>query len=299
MNEILYDAWETPAPPTDEARARARTALLERAAAQPRRAPTRRRRVLVPAALVAGLALVAVVGLSFDGSRPQPGVPPATAAVVLERAAHAAQTESFTPPRPDQWVYTEDRIEGGGGRTQWRRADGGGFAIRDEDGRLHVEQMRPRKVPGRPLPGPLENYAALAELPTDPVQLRKWAYDQTDSIEGAGSTPDAEVYSILRGLLGGGAVPPALKAAIFRALKDVPGVTLRTVEVLGHRVLALQLTDEWLRQELLLDPQTYAYYGGRSTAVGDPPKQKGGTRGQVVVAVRVSEGIVDEPGQRP
>jgi hypothetical protein len=89
-------------------------------------------------------------------------------------------------------------------------------------------------------------------------------------------------------------------------MKQIPGVTVSTVDVLGHPTLTLALTDDWLRQELLLDEQTYAYRGQRSTVVKDAtidPLKAGNSTGEVkkghqVVVARVATAIVDEPGQR-
>jgi hypothetical protein len=89
-------------------------------------------------------------------------------------------------------------------------------------------------------------------------------------------------------------------------MKQIPGVTVSSVDVLGQPTLALALTDDWLRQELLLDPQTYAYRGQRSTVVKDAtvdPLKAGNSTGEVkeghqVVAARVATAIVDKLGQR-
>jgi RNA polymerase sigma factor (sigma-70 family) len=98
------------------------------------------------------------------------------------------------------------------------------------------------------------------------------------------------------------------EAAIFRAMKRLPGVTvLDTVDVLGRRALALGLTtSDWLHEELLLDKETYAYRGERSTIVRDAtidPLKAGNATGQVrkgstVVVARAATAIVDEPGRR-
>jgi hypothetical protein len=103
-------------------------------------------------------------------------------------------------------------------------------------------------------------------------------------------------------------LPPELEAAIFRALKQIPGVTVvDTVDVAGRPAIALGLgTSDWLHEELLLDKETYAYRGERSTVVRDAvidPLKAGNARGEVkkgskVVAERVVTAIVDEPGQR-
>jgi hypothetical protein len=319
---LLDDAFEVPVPPSPEVRARARAALLAHAAdrALPRRRSRRRARRV---AWAAGLAVVAAAGVTVavdlggtdagDGPRSIiPGVPSASAEV-LEQAAANAEREPFTPPRDDQWIYTKLRFTSSDGgvplfRMEWRRADGGGMAMLDEHGRLRVDTLAPEKDPARKrVRGPFDSYKAAAALPPDPDALLRWAYEQTENITGAGSTPDAEVYSIFRGILGGGVLPPDLEAAIFRAMKQIPGVTVSTTDVLGRPALALAFTDDWLRQELLLDAHEYTYRGRRSTVVRDavinPLKAGNATgevkKGHVVMAVQVAAGIVDKPGERP
>jgi hypothetical protein len=135
----------------------------------------------------------------------------------------------------------------------------------------------------------------------------RWAYSLTDNIEGAGSTPDAEVFAIFRGLFEGGAVPPELQAGIYRAMKEIPGVSVSTVDVLREPTLAVTLTDESLRQELLLDQRSYAYRGQRSTVTEDKivsPEKAGNATGEIkkghtVVVERIAAGIVDEAGEKP
>jgi hypothetical protein len=258
------------------------------------------------------LTIAAGVGVAENLGGTGPAVPNASAQV-LERAADAAEKHPFTAPRDDQWIYTEDELtdeDGGTPKTvrRWHRADGGGFAALDEHGRLQVETSEPSSArPGKRTPGPLESYKAMAALPTDPDALLRWAYEETEHVTGAGTTRDAEAYSIFRGILGAGVTPPELEAALFRAIKRIPGVTVSSVDVLGHPTLALALTDDWLRQELLLDERTYAYRGQRSTIVKDTtidPLKAGNATGEVkkgstVIAARVSAGIVDKPGQRP
>ena len=133
---------------------------------------------------------------------------------------------------------------------------------------------------------PLEGYRQQAALPTDPQALLDWAYAQTDLITGAGTTDDAEVYAIFRGLLGAGVLPPGLAAGVYRAIKEIPGVTVSREGVL----LAVTLTDGGLRQSLLLDADTYTYAGARSVVVGKTSKPgDGGT------SIRLKTGIVDYP----
>jgi hypothetical protein len=309
--DILRDGWPAPEPPSHRAREQVRADLLARTARRPRRRWSPRLAAIggVATAIAAGLVVVQNVG---DGRSPSP-VPavPVASAAVLEAAAQAAEDEPFTAPRDDQWIYMRDdfgadevpRMR----QERWHRADGGGVAFYDDSGKLHVEMLRPRG--GRkPVPlGPLAGYQQIAALPTEPDELRRWAYGLTDNIEGAGTTEHAEVYGIFEGMVSDNVLPPDLKAAIFRALKQVPGVTLDTVEVNGRRVHALGHTDDWLRQELLVDAESYDYVGQSGTVVRDAtisPEKAGNATGEIkaghrAAAMRLVTAIVDEPGRRP
>ena len=305
MNDltILHDAWAAPEAPSPTARAQARAALVARGA------PRRRRALLPRLAAAAALACIAVTGLvALDGVGGGAAPVPEAAAAVLERAAAAAERRPFTPPRDDQWIYFEDRItpEAGGAaetRRTWRRADGGGMAWLD-DGELHVAHLEASE--GRPLRvavGPLAGYRTLAALPTDPDALLRWAYREARDITGAGLTEHGDVYAVFSGMVRENVLPPELEAAIFRALKQVPGVTLETEDVAGRGALVLGQTEDWLREELLLDPETYAYRGERSTVTRDAtidPLKAGNPagsieKGQTVVVERVRTAIVDAP----
>jgi hypothetical protein len=316
MNDLqtLYEAWGAPDAPSPAARAQARAALLARAT---RRRSSRRRGLRLAAigatALAGAIGLILAADLTGDPvSRPSvvPSVPVASAAV-LERAARHAAAAPFTPPREHQWFYFEAQFAGSEGselRRTWRRADGRAMAWLDGQGKLEVRNMelpKRRRALMPPAFGPLASYKALAALPTDPDALLRWAYELAKNIEGAGLTEDGDVYSILNGILSDNVLPPELEAGIFRAIKKIPGVNLEEVEVLGHHVLSLSLTEGWLRQELLLDPDTYAYRGQRSTVVKDavisPEKAGNATgeihKGHVVIAIRLVTAIVDQAGQ--
>jgi hypothetical protein len=141
MNDLktLYEVWDAPAAPSHRAAGRARAALLARA---------RRRRFRLGARLAvlgaAALALLAAVTLTENLGGTRADVPVASAAPVLERAAVAAVEKPFVAPRDDQWIYVKERFGGSvtepvARQERWSRADGGGFAFVDVDGKLHVE----------------------------------------------------------------------------------------------------------------------------------------------------------------
>jgi hypothetical protein len=243
-----------------------------------------------------------------------PGLPavPVASAEVLERAAVAAEKQPFTPPRDDQWIYIEEKVSGTDYAApetdrQWHRADGGGAAWIDETGKLRVQMMDPpTRRSGRPIPDPLGSYKALAALPTDPDALLRWA-DSLHMTNG-NSSHGAVLYLLFLHIVRENVLPPNLQAAIFRAMERIPGVTVdSTIDVLGRPAYALGQTDDWLHEELLVDKDTYAYRGTRSTVVKDatidPSKAGNSTgkvqKGHVVVAARVVTAVVDRAGQRP
>jgi hypothetical protein len=310
MNDLqtLHDAWGTPEPPTHTAYTDARAALLARAVTPRRRRRRAPIRLRVAAIATAG-AMAAAFVLVVQNLGESPRAVPTAAAEVLERAAHAAETKPFTAPRPDQWVYTEDRITTSEGdepmtRAIWHRVDSGGIAVVDANGKLQVDEFDDAERP--PRGAPFDSYEQLAKLPTDPDALLRWAYAQAENVEGAGMTEDGDVYAIFNGVLAANVLPPDLEAGIFRALKRVPGVTVSAVDVFGERVISLAQTEGWLREELFLDPETYAYRGKRGTVVRDAtisPEKAGNETGEIekghtATSVRIATAVVDEPGER-
>jgi hypothetical protein len=301
MNDltILHDAWDAPEAPSHASYARARAQLSARIDRR-RRAPRLRMRL----AAVGALALAIAIGLAVAQNLGGGGAVPIASAEVLERAAAVAERQPFTPPRHDQWIYVQDRLTRHHGKIEtqshWRRADGEGVAFIDEHGKLHVEDLPWPK--GRPKPL-TESYEGVASLPTDPAALLRWAYAQ--DIQNGDTSKDGVVYLLLNGILRGNVLPPELEASIFRAMKQIPGVTLQTVDIFGKPTYSLTFTDDWLREELLIDPRTYVYRGERSTVVKstriDPLKAGNSTgevrKGSTVIAERLATAIVDKPGQ--
>lgn len=311
MNDLqtLYEAWDAPAAPSHRATGRARAALLARARRRRLRLGSR-----IAAVGAAAVALLTAVTVAENVGGTGAEVQAASAAPVLERAAVAAVEKPFVAPRDEQWLYVEVRFSGSvsepvAREQTWRRADGRGFAFVDEHGKLHVETVSGMNArPGRPELELLDSYKALAALPTEPAALLRWAYGRAENATGGGKDDDGDVYLILNHTLRENLLPPGLEAGIFRAMKRIPGVTVEEVEVSGRRVLALGLhTSDWLYEELLLDPETHAYVGERSTVTRDAtidPLKAGNATGEVkkgsqVVVERVATAIVDQPGERP
>ncbi|GGV13456.1 hypothetical protein GCM10010182_37610 [Actinomadura cremea] len=335
MNDIdaLREAWDAPEGPSAEARAGARTALVDRTAGRAPAASSRpvaraRRlpRLGIRLAAVGALATAAVVGVTVlqqaggvdEHGRPAPAVPGIPAAPVanaselLERAAKSAEVRSFTPPRPDQWIYVESRSRRGDTpngpvsddpadtRTNrsWTRADGKVLAY-TEDGKLVQSAM--------PATTPPADYASLSKLPTDPDALLKWTYADMGGLGETAEGRYSTAYTMLTAILRDSELPPKVEAALFRAIKKIPDVTLveGRVDMAGRQAIALgRITEGYLHEEILFDPKTYEYLGERAVAIKDnTTRGEDGTRsvreGDLLrLTVQVKSGIVDEAGQR-
>ncbi|NUW38716.1 CU044_5270 family protein [Nonomuraea rhodomycinica] len=334
MNDIetLRECWERPAPPAADVRAAARAALLARAAGPPR---GRRRWAVRALALAAATVVIAtgatVVQTVAGGER---SLPPANAQVVLTRIAAAVQEKNFTPPRDDQWIYTEIRRQGHffkgmqpGARFTpstplrtdvddiWTRADGRriGYMV---NGKLTTSDPGVRT--------PENTYALLTALPTDPDALLA----RFREIHGGGKPiDDAYLFERFAVTLEQSIVPPAQEAAIYRALAKVPGVTVdeSATDAEGRPALSVsRVADGWREVEILLDPATYAYRQRRETAVADhdemsprpgveaytgedgtstpqPPRLEWSIEKGAVwnIFTRTAVGVVDQVGQKP
>jgi hypothetical protein len=293
--------------------------------AAPRRTHKRR---LAPAA--AGLATVAVaavaigtggfgLGRGADAVRPSTAgsVPPAVAhlspvAQTFELAANYAAARPFTPPRPDQWIYIQDRelapssLAKSKGQNPdfidqtWIRTDGKKKG-RINNGRLEIWDQS-------------SEYPTLSRLPTEPKALLTVLAAQlaanTRGPRATIHTPEefnAALFRRIATILDNYLLPPAVTAALMRAAALVPGVTLApgTVTVGGRQVTAVGRVQEgWRFEQLLLDPNTHEFVGYRSVASKDQilfpagPSPIRVKKGEVqFTTTRLAAKIVDAAGQ--
>jgi hypothetical protein len=290
-------------------------------------------RLAVAGALAAAVAIGAAVlpsvsGPGGPGKRAPapivPGIPAASADEALERAALAAERTPHTAPRPDQWIYTYERNNAPEGRRagtdgplrhvheRWRSVDGTREA-RIENGRMRI--IKTPRTPAKrgrqeiPLLARGEDYETLSRLPTDPDALLRMAYRMFPANQRLPQTPDDSVYTLFTHILARGALPPRLEAAIFRAMKKIPGVTLdrNAVDVLGRPAVALGQTGSagWMFEQTLLDRESYKYLGERSLIVKTVRTDKLGPghevarKGTELLFVRIKTAVVDRAGQRP
>ncbi|MEV4257924.1 CU044_5270 family protein [Spirillospora sp. NPDC049652] len=339
--KALDEAWPVPGPPSPAARAAARAALMDRAASasasaseavaavapgKPARSARRGRRrwtfgqVAVGAAAAAAVAVA--VAVPSSGAHREGGVRLVSANTVLDRAALAAGHRPFQAPRPDQWVMIENRgvvdeLKLSRGRSHtldltrdWVRVDGTQYAFWDWSSR----KLQTRRLPaGARVAG---SYAEVSELPTDPDALiatiaarRKGRASPYKDLAGPAKARAGQVQVVgdLTNLLEETTPPPALQVAVYKALKKAPGGTVNPTaqDPLGRPAISVTWGGTFARYEILLDPSTYAYLGGRTITVKPLPRRR--ETGTVVLPagtvlrafVRTRAGIVDKPGQLP
>jgi hypothetical protein len=265
---------ELPAP-DDLARKRAEL-LAATASGRPRHRRALRGGVTA-AGLAAAVAAVVVLTPADAPVGPAPGRPVTDPVGILYTAAAKARALPDVTPRPDQFVYTKTRLADGRENETWASVDGTHDGLSFLFGHeTFVAGCRGGKSRCAPHP------AAPADLPTDAdamlAYLHKSTYGEGDTLHDLGR----EVVD-----LAGGWLRPTVRAALYEAVAQVPGLVARTdaKDATGRTVLGVtwnSTTEHGIgnQDEFLFDPVTFAYLGSGMGAV-------------------VSQGIVDAVRQRP
>jgi hypothetical protein len=273
-----------PPPPAPDVVTAAR-ARLERAAQGTgvvRHAPRRPWRLAAAAALAAAVA--AGAGVITTQVIAPGGAQPAGAITVHELAYRAAAAATQQPGvRPGQWVFWREKTAGPGcGRDcaafhVWTTADSqhaawvykgkvvslgqgpfdgqpapqlspyGGWTVGAETGKIPVSYADLSSLPRSPQA--LDRYLGRLNLP----HLRGWG------------PPATREFIIIDMMLTSYVMPPRLTAELYRALGDIPGVTVdgHAVDVAGRH--GVGFISPGLpgggNEEIILDPRTYHLMG--------------------------------------
>jgi hypothetical protein len=236
---------------------------VPRLALQPRRVFLAAGAVGAAAALVLGL----VAGLAGTSTRPavSRGQASLTVRLVADRAAAAALGQLAV--RPGQWVYRLIQykqagfpgLPADGTEAIWTTADG-----------THMHAGGRTILPVLPAPP----YADLGSLPSGQAALERYLADQHVSGFPGLRTNDkaAKAFDEIMGLLWNYVLPPRLAAELYRALTDIPGVTVNAhaTDIAGRPGIAFELSGTHgpgTEQELILNRSDYALIavGGTST----------------------------------
>ncbi|MFI6294319.1 CU044_5270 family protein [Nonomuraea sp. NPDC050790] len=263
----------------------------------------------------------------------QPKMALMSAEQVFDRAAGAAVEE--LEPRDDQYVVTESQtmytsesigegtVERWLYRTKrkiWLRADG----KEDPQGRegvLRIETIDPVAYPGwtipekayaekgtevMPLvycgaPGPWsKDYTTLKGLPTEPEAMKAWLYKSFPANGDKQVAPELTVWDGASELLRESYMPPRQRAALFKALGTLPGITVAedAEDAAGRKGLGVGGVWNGRRSELIIDRESYALLGERSVVVEE--KAGGAPVGSLLAStaqlkVSVSDTAPDAP----
>ena len=143
------------------------------------------------------------------------------------------------------------------------------------------------------------SYASLDSLPRDPVVLGR--YLASLPLPGWRSAPVRE-FEIIKELLISYVMPPALTAELYRALGNIPGVTIdpRATDIAGRHGIGFRIvlppSQYAVFDELILDSKTFAVMGQQ--IVRGPAA--GAKAGQVMLGTAVLKtALVSGPGKRP
>jgi RNA polymerase sigma-70 factor (ECF subfamily) len=299
MDEIalLRSMRDQPEPPTESAIAAGRQALED--AISGGRRHSRRRRALwgsglggAAGGLVAALVLTDVIGLGGWRGGAQPA-----AAAVLHSAAVAAIKTSDPVVRPGQYLKVSTVAVYGA------FTDTAGY-LATQNGQLYIPATRsddwvwvrdPSTV--AQTFGPASEKAARADgnsggteivrapegafyngppqddgldaLPRDPTRLLNHIYRVT---LGAGVSRDGEALVFIADTLRTGVVPADLRAALYNAAAQIPGVEVidREANLDGRIGVALGRNEsDGIRQEIIIDPRTGQLIGERQVLTRD------------------------------
>jgi hypothetical protein len=210
-----------------------------------------------------------------------------TEAQLLDYAARSAASASAFLPGPHQWVYVKTEIAtssaGGGGYLfgppnerltgrQWTRVDQRMFAG------YHHGRLRFSPGGGDATLGGWKNIspAYLASLPTSPARLEAVLVASNSNPRMPwydGTRKNYTIFNAIFSLLSDGEnegtwVPPKLEATMYRVLATLPGVHFdATTDLVGrHGMGFYMMASGWQKQELVINPRTYAYMGDKWVA---------------------------------
>ena len=300
MNEmkLLEDFRAAVAPPDEELLARTRARVLgggqDGRRARGRRLPVSRPRLALTGLAAAATAAAVTVALATHGGGPERS---ATASSAVKELADRVAAVAATRPdvRPGQWVYWQETLVFAPGKAAgpaghetfqvWTTADSGKAAYLWK-GKVVLMPFPPCahgggcQSIGQPVPTTLPDgqgqvvtgvagkipvsYTGLRSLPRNPVALDRYLAGLP--LRGWGPAPVRE-FEVIKELLTTYVMPPALTAELYRALGNIPGVTVDhdAVDAAGRRGIGFQITLPRAAggeiDQLVLDPKTYSLMG--------------------------------------
>ncbi|MGW5162826.1 CU044_5270 family protein [Nonomuraea wenchangensis] len=306
----------------DAARTRLLQAIREPAPASPTpppMRPTRRRgpRLAWRLALAASVALAVGAGvIAVRGSEAPATAPVAAVRELGDRAARSAETDPYKiTPSPGRWLYVKQAIaplreepepEVDRDRRMtletWHSLDGKQLALDDGRGRLVVEEY-----------GPGVTGADLAKAPVTPEEMIARIGASVDAtpvteFDDAAATREERIFRTISQLLGEQPLVADVRAALFRALPMIQGVSVKqdAIDAAGRHGVAFAYTGTWERFEIIVSAQDYRFLGTYGESVADRTFDLPGGATRTVKAgtplvwsARMTAEVVDKAGDRP
>lgn len=135
----------------------------------------------------------------------------------------------------------------------------------------------------------------VAALPSDPHELYE---ELLDVAEEDGDDPAATVLGFVDDAIQRGLMPASLRANLYRALTFVPGLEIsdQNANLDGRVGIGLGIDHNGWRRELIIDPETGQFIGGRTTSTRAFDNTPAGT---VVSHSSLSTAVVDQTGTEP
>ena len=327
---LLKEFRAAVAPPGDVVLARARSRMIDGGAPglnrpRPRwlRLPgTRGKLALTGLAGLAAAATAAAVATALTA----PGggqLPVGTASPAVKEMAYRAAAAAAAGPEvaPGQWVYWQEKTPDHTYEV-WTTADGTKAAYVYQ-GKVafvpcigpHAELVDSCQYIGQPVVAPAERgggitiggtngkmpvpYAGLSSLSRDPVALDRYLAGLP--LRGWGPAP-VRVFQVIEDLLITYGMPPALTAELYRALGNIPGVTVdrHATDIAGRHGIGFKIAIPSEQgggfDELILDPKTFRLMGQQLTL----GQAAGAKAGQIVGGVAILKtALVSGPGILP
>ncbi|MBE1582887.1 CU044_5270 family protein [Nonomuraea angiospora] len=307
---------------TGEAKEAARTRLLqairEPAPMPPMPSPRRRRpRLAWRLALAASVALAASAGIITVRGGERPATTPVASVQDLgDKAARSAETDPYEiTPSPGRWLYVKQTIaplrkepepEVDRDRRMtletWHSLDGKQLALDDGRGKLVTEEY-----------GPGITGADLARAPVTPEEMIARIGASVDAtpvteFDDADATRQERIFRTISQLLGEQPLAADVRAALFRALPMIEGVSVKqdAIDAAGRHGVAFDYTGAWERFEIIVSAQDYRFLGTYGESVADRTFNlpdgatrtvKAGT--PLVWSARMTAEVVDKPGEQP
>lgn len=335
---LLEEFRAVVAPPDEVMLARARARMLDggRLSWGIRPSPGSRLPGSWPKVAVTGLAAAAVaaaVAVAVSAQGGGPARPAAVNPVVKELAYRAAAAAEAQPNvHPGQWVYWQEKIVTSSGKSAgpgpegtfqvWTTADSAKAAYLSKGkvvffpcGQAGSSSGAGCQSIGQPVPITLPagqgeavsgltgkipvSYASLNSLPANPVALDRFLASLP--LNGWGPAPVRE-FEIIKELLTTYVMPPALTAELYRALGNIPGITVdhHAADVTGRTGIGFQVNLPRSAggeiDQLVIDPKTYELMGQQLILA--PPA--GSVTGQVLSGTAILKtALVSGPGILP